>query len=61
VSGFERLKPFDSETGFLNVIIDTPKGCRNEFAYDLAKQIYVFKAILAEGMSFRSILARFPA
>ena len=25
-----KLKPFDRESGNLNVIIDTPKGCRNK-------------------------------
>ena len=29
-----KLKPFDRQTGELNVVIDTPKGCRNKFAFD---------------------------
>src|SRR4029453_9457458 len=28
------LGPFDKESGYVNAIIDTPKGSRNKFKYD---------------------------
>ena len=28
------LAPFDDESGYVNSIVDTPKGSRNKFAYD---------------------------
>jgi inorganic pyrophosphatase len=52
VSVFERLMPFDQESGHLHVVIDTPKKSRNKFAYDFEKQSYVLKATLPEGMVF---------
>ena len=52
MSIFERLPPFDQESGYLQVVIDTPKGRRNKFAYDFEKQTYVLKAVLPEGMVF---------
>ena len=35
------LEPFDKETGYVNAIIDTPKGSRNKFKFD--EQIGMFK------------------
>jgi len=32
------LRPFDSESGYLNVVIDTPKGSRNKFKYCLPQE-----------------------
>jgi inorganic pyrophosphatase len=29
-----KLKPVDKKTGFVQVIIETPAGSRNKFAYD---------------------------
>lgn len=46
------LKPFDAETGNLNVVIETPKNCRNKYAYDEKLGIFVLKSILAVGQSF---------
>jgi inorganic pyrophosphatase len=34
------------------VVIETPKGSRNKFAYDPRKRMYKLSKILAEGMSF---------
>ncbi len=48
----KRLPPFDPDSGYLNVVIDTPKGCRNKFAYDEAREAYVLKAVLPEGAVF---------
>jgi len=30
----DRIDAIDSETGCVNVIVETPKGSRNKFAYD---------------------------
>ncbi len=59
-----RLKPFtkkgaESTTGvaragdkLLQVIIETPKGCRNKYSFDEAQKIFVLKAALPAGMVF---------
>src|SRR5213078_2180435 len=31
---FGKIKPFDRKTGNLKVVIDTPKGSRNKYAFD---------------------------
>lgn len=49
---FEKLKPFDEETGELNVVIETPKGSRNKYAFDENLGIFVLKGVLAAGHSF---------
>lgn len=52
LSPFANLKPFDAETGDLNVVIETPKDSRNKYAYDEKLGIFVLKGILAVGHSF---------
>src|SRR4030095_7369150 len=47
-----RLPPFDSESGNLNVVIDTPKGCRSKFGYDMRRKAYVLKSVLPQGTVF---------
>jgi inorganic pyrophosphatase len=47
-----RLSPFDDESGDLNVIIDTPRGSRNKFGFDLKEQTYVLKGVLPNGAVF---------
>jgi len=47
-----KLKPFDSNTGHLNVVIDTPKGCRNKYAFDFKLNGYVLKTVMPKGMLF---------
>ena len=51
-SAFEKLKPFDEESGDLNVVIETPKGSRNKYAYNEKLGLFVLKGILAVGHSF---------
>lgn len=51
-NAFEKLKPFDEESGDLNVIIETPKGSRNKYAYDEKIGLFVLKGVLAVGHSF---------
>ena len=47
-----RLPPFDDESDDLNVIIDTPRGSRNKFGFDLKQQTYVLKGVLPNGAVF---------
>jgi inorganic pyrophosphatase len=47
-----RLPPFDSKSGNLNVVIDTPKGCRSKFAFDMKRKAYVLKSVLPQGALF---------
>lgn len=59
-----RLKPFtkkaeENSTGIakkgeelLQVIIETPKGCRNKYSFDPEQKIYVLKTALPVGMCF---------
>ncbi len=48
----EKLKPFDRESGNLNVVIETPKGCRNKYAFDFDIKSYRLKSVLPEGAVF---------
>jgi len=52
-------KPEESTSGtavpdedLLQVIIETPKGCRNKYAFDAKQEIFVLKAALPAGMVF---------
>jgi inorganic pyrophosphatase len=47
-----KLKPFDRKSGELNVVIDTPKGCRNKYAFDFDLNGYVLKTVMPKGMLF---------
>jgi inorganic pyrophosphatase len=48
-----RLKPFDAEDKrFLQVVIETPKGSRNKFAFDPDDHIFKLKKVLPAGMAF---------
>ena len=51
-NAFDKLTPFDEESGDLNVIIETPKGSRNKYAYDEKLGLFVLKGVLAVGHSF---------
>ena len=51
-NAFEKLKPFDEESGDLNVIIETPKGSRNKYAFDEKLGLFVLKGVLTVGHSF---------
>lgn len=46
------LKPIDKEEGLLQVIIETPAGSRNKFAFDSDQAIYALKKVLPAGMVF---------
>ena len=47
-----KLKPFDRKSGSLNVVIDTPKGCRNKYAFDFDINAYKLKTVLPKGAVF---------
>ena len=47
-----QLKPLDKQDGLLQVIIETPKGSRNKFAFDPDQKIFAVKTVLPAGMSF---------
>ena len=48
-----RLKPFDADDKQLfRVVIETPKGSRNKFAFDPHDQIFELKKVLPAGMTF---------
>ena len=47
----EKLEPFDDE-GDLNVIVETPMGCRNKYSYDPDLHLFRLKKALPEGMVF---------
>src|SRR5246127_1142876 len=46
------LKPMDKTDGIIQVIIETPKGSRNKFAFDVEQNIFTVKKVLPAGMSF---------
>src|SRR4051812_36673821 len=48
----EKLKPFDRKSGNLNVVIETPKGCRNKYAFDFDARSYRLKSVLPQGSVF---------
>lgn len=48
-----RLKPFDDEDDdLLVVVIETPKGSRNKYAYDPKEHVFELKKVLPAGMAF---------
>src|SRR5204863_5843553 len=47
-----KLKPFDRKSGNINVVIDTPKGCRNKYAFDFGIKNYKMKSVLPSGAVF---------
>jgi inorganic pyrophosphatase len=47
-----KLKPVDKKTGLVQVIIETPSGSRNKFAYDPGQGIFALKKVLPAGMVF---------
>ena len=46
------LPPWDSSSGLLHVVVDTPKGSAVKFKYDLAKGCYTISHILPPGAVF---------
>lgn len=46
-----RLKAFD-QGDLITVIIETPKGSRNKYAFDTEERIFALKKVLPAGMTF---------
>jgi inorganic pyrophosphatase len=46
-----RLKPMDKD-GLLQVIVETPAGSRNKFAFDPDQEVFALKKVLPAGMVF---------
>lgn len=46
------LPPWDSSTGLLHVLVDTPKGSAVKFKYDLEKLCYTISHVLPPGTVF---------
>jgi inorganic pyrophosphatase len=47
-----KLKPIDKKENLLQVIIETPAGSRNKFAFDPDQEIFTVKSVLPAGMTF---------
>src|SRR5258708_20464997 len=48
-----RLAPRDEEDGdLIQVIIETPKGSRNKYAFDPEQKVFELKKVLPAGMAF---------
>jgi len=47
-----QLDPWDRESGALNVIIETSKGCRNKLRYDPGQGLFELSTVLPRGMVF---------
>lgn len=47
-----QLKPVDKQAGILQVIVETPKGSRNKFAFDAGQRVFSLKKVLPAGMTF---------
>jgi inorganic pyrophosphatase len=48
-----RLRPFDADDNkLLRVVIETPKGSRNKFAFDPKDRVFELKKVLPAGMAF---------
>ncbi|MBA3385450.1 MAG: inorganic diphosphatase [Chthoniobacterales bacterium] len=49
---FSMLPPFDRESGDLHVVIDTPKGSRNKFAWREKRELFELGGVLPAGAVF---------
>ncbi len=48
-----RLKPFDEDDDkIVTVVIETPKGSRNKYAFDPDQKVFMLKKVLPAGMAF---------
>jgi len=47
-----RLPPYDEDGEGLHVVIETPKGSRNKYAFDKTKEIFALTKVLPAGMAF---------
>jgi inorganic pyrophosphatase len=47
-----RLQPFDRDKELFTVVIETPKGSRNKYAFDAKERVFRLKKVLPAGMAF---------
>lgn len=47
-----QLKPLSKKNDLVRVVVETPKGSRNKYAFDPQYQIFTLKKVLPAGMSF---------
>src|SRR3979490_2074974 len=48
-----RLSPTNGDSdGTIQVVIETPKGCRNKYAFDPEQKVFELKKVLPVGMAF---------
>jgi inorganic pyrophosphatase len=47
-----QLKPLNPKEGTIQVIIETPKGSRNKYAFDTEQRIFSLTKVLPAGMAF---------
>jgi inorganic pyrophosphatase len=52
MGAFTKLPPFDKKTRQLNVIIETPRGCRNKYSYDETRKLFKLGSVLTAGAVF---------
>jgi inorganic pyrophosphatase len=52
MTDFSKLPAFDKKTGDLNIVVETPRGRRNKYAYDPKARTFRLKRVLPEGASF---------
>jgi inorganic pyrophosphatase len=46
------LKPFKQDDSAVRVVIETPKGSRNKYAFDSEEKVFSLKSVLPAGMAF---------
>jgi inorganic pyrophosphatase len=46
------ISPFQTESEHVNVIVETPKGCRNKFDYDEELELFKLAGVLPAGAVF---------
>ena len=51
-SAVARLPTYDPATQALNVVVETPAGCRNKFEYDPATGMFLLHSVLPDGAVF---------
>lgn len=47
-----QLKPIRKKDGLVQVVIETPAGSRNKFAFDPEQSVFALKKVLPAGMTF---------
>lgn len=61
VSIVTKLAPFDQDSGELNVIIESPRGCRNKYSYDEKRDVFKLSSVLPVGAMFPFDLGFIPS